>query len=340
MKALKVSLLCTVISCLCAGIWLIFDFHHYVNRPADANDLETTFVIRAGDTFDELAIRLKTAGIITDRVRFKLYSRIKGYDKQLKTGEYRLSGTMTPIQILDTLVQGKSVLYRLTIPEGYTLNQIADEAERQNLGQKDDFLKLAKDPAVAKSFSFEAQTLEGYLFPDTYYFPKDVASETIIATMVTHFKSQFQAHWYQRAKELKLSVHQIVTLASIIEKETGASSERSIIASVFHNRLKKKMRLESDPTVIYGIPDFDGNIKRHHLRQATPYNSYRIKGLPPGPIANPGSAAIEAALYPDQTDYLYFVAKKDGTHYFSKNIKEHNRAVRKYQLRRRRKPSS
>lgn len=340
MKALKLIIFCAAILSLSAGIWLILDVHRYVNRPADSDGLQTTFVIQAGDTFDELATRLKTAGIITDRARFKLYSRIKGYDKQLKAGEYRLSAVMTPIQILDALVQGKSVLYRLTIPEGYTIIQIAEEAARHNLGQKDDFIKLATDPLVAKSFDIEAQTLEGYLFPDTYYFPKDVLSKTIIAKMVSHFKSQFQPHWYQRAQKLKLSVHQIITLASIIEKETGAPSERSIIASVFHNRLRKKMRLESDPTVIYGIQDFDGNIKRHHLKQATPYNTYKIRGLPPGPIANPGSAAIDAALYPDQTDYLFFVAKKDGTHHFSTNIKEHNRAVRKYQLRRRRKPAS
>jgi UPF0755 protein len=244
---------------------------------------------------------------------------------------------MTPAQILDMLVQGRSILYRLTIPEGYTIKQVAQEIARQGLGTAEEIQKLATDPMVAQSYAIEAQTLEGYLFPDTYYFPKDVEPLKIIAKMVEHFNTQFQPVWEQRAKELNFSVHQIVTLASIIEKETGAPSERPIIASVFHNRLKKKMRLESDPTVIYGIPKFDGNIKRHHLQTRTPYNTYKIKGLPPGPIANPGSASIEAALYPYETNFLFFVAKKDGTHQFSTNIKDHNRAVRKYQLRRSRK---
>ncbi len=338
MKVFRITLIGAVILLAGAAGWAVVDMHRFIHRPADTTDHQATFVIRAGETFNELAARLKDEGVISSAARFKLYSRLTRSDKHLKAGEYRLSAAMTPVQILDMLVQGKSILYRLTIPEGYTIQQIAEEVARQNLGTAEDIIKLATDSAAARSFGIEAQTLEGYLFPDTYYFSKDAGPKKIIAKMVERFHSQFQPAWEQRAKELNFSVHQIVTLASIIEKETGAPSERPIIASVFHNRLKKRMRLESDPTVIYGIPNFDGNIKRHHLQTRTPYNTYKIRGLPPGPIANPGSASIEAALYPDQTDFLYFVAKKDGTHYFSKNIKDHNRAVRKYQLRRRRKP--
>ena len=324
----------------CAGIWLVVDIHRFARRPAGSSDHQTLFIVHSGESFHELAARLQSRGVITSTTRFKLYSRITGNDKRLKAGEYNLSAAMTPAQILDTIVQGKSVLYRLTIPEGYTMAQIAEEVERQGLGTSKAFLQLAMNPTVAKSFNIEARTLEGYLFPDTYYFPKGVPPDTIIAKMVSHFNAQFKPEWKHRAQTLNFSVHQIVTLASIIEKETGTPSERPMIASVFHNRLRKKMRLESDPTVIYGIQDFDGNIKRRHLQERTPYNTYKIRGLPPGPIANPGSAAIEAALYPDKTDYLYFVAKQDGTHHFSTNIADHNRAVRKYQLRRRRKPSS
>jgi len=178
-------------------------------------------------------------------------------------------------------------------------------------------------------------TFEGYLFPDTYFFPRDVTIEGIISTMVKRFWSVFVPEWQARAKDLGLSVHQTVTLASIIEKETGAAFERPIISSVFHNRLKKKMRLESDPTVIYGIKNFDGNLTKKHLTTRTPYNTYKIRGLPIGPIANPGSASLEAALYPDDTKYIYFVSRKDRTHQFSMNLKQHNRAVRKYQLGRR-----
>lgn len=337
LKVFKIIFISATVLFVCAGAWAVVDMHHFIHSPAGTTDNQATFIIRAGETFNELAARLKHKGIIASTTRFRLYSRITGSDKRLKAGEYRLSATMTPAQILDMLVQGRSIVYRLTVPEGYTIEQIAREIARQGLGTSEDIQKLATDPLVAQSYAIEAQTLEGYLFPDTYYFPKDVEPRKIIAKMVEHFKAQFQPVWQQRAKELNFSVHQIVTLASIIEKETGAPSERPIIASVFHNRLKKKMRLESDPTVIYGIPNFDGNIKRHHLQTRTPYNTYKIRGLPPGPIANPGSASIEAALYPDQTDFLYFVAKKDGTHHFSTNIKDHNRAVRKYQLRKRRK---
>jgi UPF0755 protein len=340
LKAFKVLMIVVSLVSVCAGIWLAIDIHRFAHRPADSNDHQTSFIIHAGESFNELAARLKSRGVITSTARFKLYSRITGNDKRLKAGEYNLSTAMTPAQILNTIVQGKSILYRLTIPEGYSMAQIADEVEHQRLGTAKAFLELARNPTVAKSFNIKAQTLEGYLFPDTYYFPKGAKPDTIIAKMVSHFNAQFKPEWVQRAQSLNFSVHQIVTLASIIEKETGTPSERPIIASVFHNRLRKKMRLESDPTVIYGIRDFDGNIKRRHLQERTPYNTYKIRGLPPGPIANPGSAAIEAALFPDQTDYLYFVAKKDGTHHFSTNISDHNRAVRKYQLRRRRRPTS
>jgi UPF0755 protein len=158
--------------------------------------------------------------------------------------------------------------------------------------------------------------------------------EQIISAMVNRFRSVFSTEWVERAQELGFTVGQIVTLASIIEKETGAAFERPIISSVFHNRLQKKMRLESDPTVIYGIKNFDGNLTRKHLRTHTPYNTYKIRGLPAGPIANPGRASLEAALYPEKTVFLYFVSKRDTTHYFSTSLKEHNLAVRKYQLKR------
>ena len=176
------------------------------------------------------------------------------------------------------------------------------------------------------------KTVEGYLFPETYFFQKQASAEKIIRAMIGRFKSVFTKEWKNRAQELGFSVHEIVTLASIIEKETGVAKERSIISSVFHNRLEKGIRLASDPTVIYGIENFDGNLTRQDLRTRTPYNTYTNYGLPPGPIANPGKAALEAALYPADTPYLYFVAKPDNTHHFSTTLAEHNRAVRKYQL--------
>ncbi len=318
--------------------WQAIKLYRFANHPATASDVQELTPVIPGERFTSLAAKLEKRGIITDVRYFKLLALIRGDDKNLKAGEYALSPSMTPIQVLETLVGGQAYLHRLTIPEGFTIKQIAEEVGKNEFGERTEFIDLANDPEFVAQFDIEAESLEGYLFPDTYYFPRGASTQMIIKKMVERFKTQFPPEWNERAKDLNRSVHEIVTLASIIEKETGTPAERPLIASVFHNRLKKRMRLESDPTVIYGIPNFDGNIKRKHLRTMTPYNTYKIRGLPPGPIANPGRAAIEAALYPAETDYLFFVSKKDTTHYFSKTIQEHEKAVRKYQLRRRNKP--
>lgn len=315
--------------------WQGISLYRYAHRPTAGDGAEEIVAVEPGEKFTVLAAQLEQRGIIAQASKFKLLAVIKGVDKKLKSGEYPLTATMTPVEVLDVLVSGKSYLYRLTIPEGYTLRQIAAEVAANGLGKSEEFIALATSPEYVATLDIEAGTLEGYLFPDTYYFPKSASEDTIIRTMVARFNEQFIPEWRLRAKDLQRTVHEMVTLASIIEKETGAPSERPIIASVFHNRLRKRMRLESDPTVIYGIPDFDGNIKRIHLATPTPYNTYKIKGLPPGPIANPGREAIKAALYPAKSDYLFFVSKKDSTHHFSTNIREHREAVRKYQLRRR-----
>ncbi|MFZ1987313.1 MAG: endolytic transglycosylase MltG, partial [Desulfatitalea sp.] len=306
----------------------------FTHRPAGTDDTPVVIAVAPGETFDHLAATLAQQNIITSQQRFRFLARLRGEDKRLKAGEYALVSSMTPVQVLDTLVNNKVMLHRLTIPEGYNLHQIAAEIASLELADAGAFEALAVNPAVAGALGHPADTLEGYLYPDTYYFPRGVLPRAIIETMVRRFDAQFPDAWRQQAGRLNLSVHEVVTLASIIEKETGAPAERPVIASVFHNRLKKKMRLESDPTVIYGIPDFDGNLTRRHLTTPSPYNTYLIRGLPLGPIANPGRAAIEAALYPAQSDYLFFVSKQDGTHTFSRTYKEHSVAVRKYQLRR------
>ena len=306
----------------------------WADRPAETAGAEKLFTVTAGQGLRKTANALRQEGLVSDALRFTILARLNKQDKQIKAGEYIFSSAMTPTEILGQMVEGRVHLYRVTIPEGFNLVQIAATVAAAGLTSETDFLKTARDPKTAESLNIQGKTVEGYLFPDTYYFPRGLDSATIIATMVKQFEAAFKPEWRRRAEALGLSVHEIVTLASIIEKETGVPEERPLIASVFHNRLKKGMRLETDPTVIYGIPDFDGNIKRRHLETYTPYNTYKIKGLPPGPIASPGALAIEAALYPAQTDYLYFVSKKDGTHHFSKTNKEHNAAVRKYQLRR------
>jgi UPF0755 protein len=337
LKAFKWLLVIVGIAGVGALIWLATNLYRYAHQPSGTAGEPVVVSLSSGESFDRITQRLHVAGIIQDPIRFKWIARIRGNDKHLKAGEYRLSAGMTPLQTLDALVSGDVFLHIVTIPEGYTFKQIAAELEHLELADAQAFIDLAGDPQTAQSFGLEGSTMEGYLFPDTYYFPKGLTARAIMAKMVERFREQIPETWRERAQALGFSMHQVVTLASIIEKETGAPAERPIISSVFHNRLKKKMRLESDPTVIYGIKDFDGNITRKHLGTRTPYNTYMMRGLPKGPIANPGHESIQAALYPAQTDFLFFVSKKDSTHYFSKTIKEHNKAVRKYQLRRRRK---
>ena len=305
----------------------------YADTPAQIDGAKDVVInMVQGQSLKAMADLLHEERIIKNPFMLILIARIKGYDKRLKAGEYLLSAAMSPRQILEIMVKGQVRLHKLTVPEGYSIYQIADLVAQAGLGSKTEFIKAATDADLARSMGLEADTVEGYLFPETYFFPKGVSVEKIIATMVQRFWSIFTPQWQDQAKSIGFTVHQIVTLASIIEKETGAPFERPLISSVFINRLKKNMRLESDPTVIYGIKNFNGNLTRQDLQTKTPYNTYKINGLPAGPIANPGRASLEAALYPEHTDYIYFVSKKDSTHYFSTNLKEHNRAVKKYQL--------
>ncbi|MDL2269602.1 endolytic transglycosylase MltG [Desulfosarcina sp. OttesenSCG-928-A07] len=293
---------------------------------------DKVFTLFPGQGPKQAALSLEKEKLVSNAFRFVLLARIEGKDKKLKAGDYLLSTAMSPRKILDNMAKGRVYLHRVTIPEGYTLVQIADVVAAAGLSDAVQFLNTARDPEVVQKMGIVAETLEGYLFPDTYYFPRGLDPADILFTMVKRFRAAFTPEREARAKELGMTLHEVVTLASIVEKETGVPEERALVSSVFHNRLKKGMRLETDPTVIYGIPNFDGDIRRHHLTTYTPYNTYKITGLPPGPIASPGTLAIHATLYPAETDFLYFVAKGNGTHYFSHTYAEHNRAVIRYQL--------
>ena len=335
LKNFKAIIFTTLFLFFSAFFCFMLNLSIYAEKPASINDqTKKRITINSGQAFKSFSEKLHKDGIIKDLYNFNLFARIKGYDKKVKAGEYILSPSMTPYKILQILAAGKVCLHKITIPEGYNIRQIASIIARAGLCKETEFNDSATNSSFVHNERIDAETFEGYLFPDTYYFSKNVTPEKIISAMVKKFRSVFTPAFKETAKKLELSIHQIITLASIIEKETGDPKERYIISSVFHNRLKKNMRLESDPTVIYGIKDFDGNIKKSHLKTSTPYNTYQIHGLPAGPIANPGIKAIEAALYPANTDFLYFVSKKDNTHMFSTNINDHNKAVRKYQLQR------
>ncbi len=310
---------------------LAWEMRRFATTPAENGGAESVLTVPAGQSLAATALELERHGLVSSALKLRLLARWKGYDRRLKAGEYLLSPGLAPLEILAVMEKGLVRLHRLTVPEGLTLVQTAELIDRTGLASGPDVLARATDPAQVRALGVAAETLEGYLYPETYFFPKTVTADGILAAMVSRFRAVFAADWERRAAEIGLTPHQVVTLASIVEKETGEPSERPLIASVFHNRLKRGMRLETDPTVIYGLKHFDGNLTRRHLETATPYNTYLIKGLPPGPIASPGRDALHAALYPAQSDYLFFVSKNNGTHQFSTNLADHNRAVQHYQ---------
>ncbi|SDU05133.1 endolytic transglycosylase MltG [Desulfobacula phenolica] len=316
----------------CAGFFFL-EISSFMKTPFNPLAKEKLFTVKPGQSLKSIAKNLEKEAVISSQTYFIVFTKFKKADKKLQAGEYSLSGSKSPEQILEIFLTGKVKLHRITIPEGLNIREVAALVETADFCTQSKFMALCRDKTFIRSIGIKSTTLEGYLFPDTYFFPNAASCEDIITTMVEHFKTVFTEKWQTRAKTMGFCVHDIVTLASIIEKETGDASERPLISSVFHNRLKKNMRLQSDPTVIYGIKNFDGNIKRKHLKTVTPYNTYQIKGLPLGPIANPGALSLQAALYPAQTEYLFFVSKKDTTHQFSKTIQAHNQAVKKYQLR-------
>ncbi|MBW1739953.1 MAG: endolytic transglycosylase MltG [Deltaproteobacteria bacterium] len=311
-----------------------FMLYQYAVTPTSATNTTIVVWIKPGQGFSETVTQLQKVGLVRHPTKFRWLVRLRGDDRRIQAGEYVLQTSMSPWTILDTLVRGEILLHKVVIPEGATLVQIARILETAGLVSRDAFLRAACDRGLVKALGLEGNTFEGYLFPETYYFPKGVTPKQVIRKMVAHFRSVFTPAWTKRARAIGLTTHQVVTLASIVEKETAKPEERPLISAVFLNRLKRRMRLESDPTVIYGIKDFDGNLTRKDLQTVTPYNTYQIMGLPPGPIANPGRASIEAVLYPSDQPYLYFVSRNDGSHHFSRTLREHNRMVRRYQHRR------
>jgi UPF0755 protein len=301
--------------------------------PASADPTLRVVSVPKGTSFRVVASELKKAGLIRDFDRFLLAARLKNAYKNTKAGEYEFSASMPPVEILGMLIEGKVKLHPLTIPEGYNIREIAAALEKAGLADKDEFIRTANDRGLAASLGLPGKSLEGFLFPDTYIFTRGMTVQEIVTKMTDRFKSVYTLEFDSIARKKGMELDKVITLASIIEKETGAGEERGLISAVFHNRLKKRIRLQSDPTVIYGIEDFDGNLTKKHLKTRTPYNTYMKYGLPPGPIANPGRAAIEAAINPEKEDYLYFVSRNDGTHYFSRSLREHNNAVNVYQKR-------
>jgi UPF0755 protein len=329
-----ISLKKTIAYCLglffLGSLLLTLLFSLFLLTPADGDGKEQVIFIENGLSLRQVAERLEARTIVTNGTLFMIWARVLGHGRRIKAGEYRLGPAMTPAEILEKMARGIIVLHSVTIPEGFTNTQIAELLGEKGLVSKDWFLSIIRDNAVMEKYCISGPSLEGYLYPDTYQFGRGISAITAIDTMIRRFKEMVEPLEH-RIEEIGIPLKDVITLASIVEKETGIPEERPLIASVFLNRLKRSMRLESDPTVIYGIEDFNGNLTRDDLSRPTPYNTYVIRGLPPGPIANPGLASIKAVLYPAQTDYLYFVSKNDGSHYFSRTLSEHKKAVQIYQ---------
>lgn len=310
-------------------------FLHSVGTPAhDGSPTMLTVQIPKGSSFAKIADILDEAGLIKNRFSFYLFAKLKDAPRHIRAGEYELAGTMSPSMILDKLIRGEIKGYRVPIPEGFDMRQIASVLASGRLVDEKKFLRLCSDREFLSSLGISAPSAEGYLFPDTYILTKSMDEEEIIELMVEQFRKRVTPEMAKRAQDLGLSLDQIVTIASMIEKEGRIKEEKPLIAAVFYNRLKLSMRLQSDPTAVYDLVDFSGPITREHLRRNSPYNTYQISGLPPGPIANPGLDSIMAALYPAESDYLYFVAKNDGSHQFSTHLSHHNAAVVKFRVKR------
>lgn len=306
-------------------------------RPAARDASSQVVLIKEGTTLREVAVELEARGIITSKGVFLLWARVKDYGRRIKAGEYELSAQMAPCRILEKLARGEVMTHPVTFPEGLRREEISDILAEGGLAGKEAFLALTQSPVLVRQYGLKGQSLEGFLYPDTYQFAKGLSPEKVIDVMVNRFLEVVQP-LRDTIERSGIPLEKVITLASIVEKETGKAEERPLIASVLLNRLKKRMRLESDPTVIYGLTDFNGNLTRKDLHQDHPYNTYLIRGLPPGPIANPGLSAIKAVLFPAETDYLYFVSKNDGSHHFSRTLADHNRAVIMYQKTKRKKP--
>jgi UPF0755 protein len=307
-----------------------------VFEPVEHNAADQIITIEPGLGPQAIIARLGEAGIVRNPTALKLYLRATGRSGNLKAGDYKFNSPISPLQAIEKIRRGEVHLERVTVPEGFNRFDIARVlAEKTGKATEAEFLRLMEDQSPIRNISPEARNLEGYLFPDTYNYTSKTTAEELIQAMVSRFEEVFTPEWATRASRLGMTVHQVVTLASIVEEEARVPDERPLIASVFSNRLKLGMALGSDPTFIYAAilaADYDGNPNQpRHRRRDSRYNTYIYAGLPPGPIASPGRASLEAALYPADTDYLYFVVSgTSGRHKFSRSSTEHDLAVEEY----------
>lgn len=297
--------------------------------------IEQLVDIPPGTSTAEIGRKLAEAGVVPDRFTFRVAVWWTGAGNRLKAGEYRFDRAVTPVAVVEKLARGDVFTRRITFPEGLTLAEMAALYESHGFGSAKDFEAAARDVAAIHALDPDARDLEGYLFPDTYALARSTSARVLVSMMVEGFKTAYGQALKGRTEDQELSVRALVTLASLIEKETASDEERALVSAVYRNRRRIGMPMQADPTVVYALAKagrYNGNIRRDDLNFDSPYNTYRYPGLPPGPIASPGLAALRAALAPADVPYLYFVSRNDGTHVFARTLAEHNRNVQRFQV--------
>jgi len=311
-------------------LFLVMQTLIFASIPKDTDTETIRVVVKNGTSTYNLAGMLKKDGIIYSSNLFMLFTFLTGGG--IKAGEYDLRKSMSTMDVIRKLEHGERNIYALKIIEGYNIYNVADTMENAGIMKRDEFLNLAKNEEYLRKLGIKADSLEGYLAPDTYYYSKEIDIEKFIEKIVQRtFKLFEKEDIKSRMNATGFDVYKTLTLASMIEKEAKLRDEKPLISAAFHNRLKKDMSLDCDPTIIYGTGAFLSPITKSDIITYTPYNTYKFKGLPKGPICSPDKNSIMAALYPAPVDYLYFVSRNDGTHVFSKDMKTHNHFVTTYQ---------
>jgi UPF0755 protein len=332
MKKLAFLFLLILIAAGAAGVWIYLR----MGDPYRGYQGAEQFVeIPAGAGSRTIGDRLVEAGIVRDATSFRAGLYISGKGRRLQAGEYRFDRAMRPMEVIDKLARGDVYVINITFPEGLTMAEMGKIFEAHGLGPASAFVTAARDPSAIKALDPAARDLEGYLFPETYLLSRRADAARLVGLMTDRFEHVFTPDMRQAAAARGLTVRQALTLASIVEKEASRPEERPIVAAVYENRLRIGMALQCDPTVIYALGragKYTGNLRRDDLAFDSPYNTYRYPGLPPGPIASPGRASLEAAVHPAPVDFLYFVSRNDGSHEFARTLEEHNRNVQKWQV--------
>jgi peptidoglycan lytic transglycosylase G len=333
---MKKVVIFVIVFILLGGAVAAYVAYGRLNRPFRGYSESEAFVeIPGGAGSRAIGDRLIAAGIVRDRLTYRVALWRSGHARRLKAGEYRFDGEMTPLEVVDKIARGDVFLLNLTFREGLTITEMAQIFETNGFGPAKSFVAAAGDGSLIQNVDPSARDLEGYLFPDTYALPRGADASRVVRAMVDRFQQVLTPEIRKAAEARGLTVRQLVTLASIVEKETAKPEERPLVAAVYSNRLKIGMGLQCDPTVIYALQRagrYDGNLRRDDLQFDSPYNTYRYPGLPPGPIAAPGKGSLEAAAAPADVDFVYFVSRNDGSHEFARTLEEHNRNVQKYQI--------